>query len=334
VESPLEPLRIDVPVEAAGVAYASVAVRCFAPEPAAAASLPDPLWVFATHGSGADWRYWDIWVEGREDEGYSFAEFFTGRGVGVVAIDVLGIADSPFPADGALLTLETLARAHHQVATEARARLAAGTLLPGLDPVEALWCGVGHSGGGGTTVVQQSTCRSFDFLAVLGMPADDFEVLGGHDGVVGAMVRDEHGLLVTSPSATPEERVRARARAHLDDVPEDVIAARPGRPLPPSWPSLMQRGTLLPYARTITCPVFLGFGEVDYGGTPFEEPGRYAQASDVTVYIQPGSAHQHNSSAARRELWTSLFNWLWGRARFRDGLRPDTSPRAQTPIPA
>jgi hypothetical protein len=326
-ESPLNPVRVDVPVEAAGVAGSSVAVRCFAPEPGAAGRLPDPLWVFATHGSGADWRYWDIWVPGHVSDGYSFAEFFTRRGIGVAAIDVLGVGDSVFPGDGALLTLETLAAAHDQVARELRTRVAAGTLVPGVAPVaDALWLGVGHSGGGGTTVVQQSTRESFDFLGVLGMPADDFEVLGGHEGVVSQVVVNERGMLVASPTGE-EGRRRSRARAYLDDVPDLVIDARETRPFPPSWPSLMKRGTLLPYAATITSPVFLGFGEVDYGGSPFEEPDRYRSASDVTVYIQPGSAHQHNSSAARQELWLALYNWLWGRARFRDDRRPDTSPR-------
>jgi hypothetical protein len=89
----------------------------------------------------------------------------------------------------------------------------------------------------------------------------------------------------------------------------------------------MKRGTLLPYAQRIECPVFVGMGEVDYVGTPFDEPSRYAAARDVTVYVQPGSAHWHNLASTRHELWTALANWLWGRARFRDGRRPDTSPR-------
>jgi hypothetical protein len=89
----------------------------------------------------------------------------------------------------------------------------------------------------------------------------------------------------------------------------------------------MRRGTLLPYAATIDIPVFVAFGEVDYGGSPFEEPARYARARDLTVYIQPGSAHWHNQSTPRRELWTALANWLWGRERFRDGRRPATEPR-------
>jgi len=311
-----------------GVDGATVAARCFPPDRHSADLLPDPIWVFATHGSGADWRYWHIDVPGEPNGGYSFADVFTRRGVGVVAIDILGVGDSTFPADGTLLSLEALARAHAYAVDHVRTAVADGSLIPRMAPVSgARWCGVGHSGGAGVTIVQQATHASFDLIAPLGMPADDFEVLGGHDGVLSEMVINGRGMLEGSRVPRSEAFSRSRARAHLDDVPEHVITAREPQPFPQSFPSMMRRGTLLPYAQRIACPVFLGFGEVDYAGSPFEEPSRYASAGDITVCIQPGSAHQHNTSTGRHELWNTLFNWIWGRTRFRDGRRPDTAPR-------
>lgn len=208
-----------------------------------------------------------------------------------------------------------------------RERLAAGTLVAGLEPVESLFlCGVGHSGGGSVGIVQQSLFQSFDALSVLGMAADDMEIHGGHDGVVSEFEVTDAGLLHRSTVAQT-----AWARGYLEDVPEDVVLGRAVLPFPPSFPSVMKRGTLLPYASTITCPVFVGMGEVDYVGSPFDEPGRYARSRDVTVYVQPDSAHWHFMSSRRHELWMAHYNWLWARARFREGRRPDTAPRGERP---
>lgn len=318
-----EPARHDFGLELEGIAGASIAARCFAPEPEPAAHLPPPLWIFAIPGSTADWRYFDLEFPGRESEGYSWADYLTARGVGLVAIDNLGIGDSVFPAHGSRLTLELLADANHQAVTQVRERLAAGTLVAGLESIGSPFlCGVGHSGGGGVSIVQQGTFQSFDALSVLGMAADDMEIHGGHDGVVSEFEVTEAGLLHRSSIAPT-----AWARGYLEDVPEDIVRGRAILPFPPSFPSVMQRGTLLPYAASITCPVFVGMGEVDYVGSPFDEPGRYERSRDVTVYVQPGSAHWHFMSSRRRELWTAHYNWLWSRARFRDGRRPDTAPR-------
>jgi hypothetical protein len=318
-----EPTRHDFSVDVGGLAGATIAGRCFAPDPTRAGRLPIPLWIFAIPGSSADWRYFDLEFPGHEDEGYSWAAYLSARGVGLVAIDNLGIGDSNFPADGSLLSLELLADANHQAVTQVRRHLAQGTLAPELDPISSVFlCGVGHSGGGGVSVVQQGTFQSFDALSVLGMAADDVEIHGGHDGVLSEFEITEAGLLYR-PTMAPT----AWARGYLEDVPSDIVLGRRILPFPPSFPSVMKRGTLLAYAGAITCPVFVGMGEVDYVGSPFQEPHRYAQSPDVTVYVQPDSAHWHFMGSRRHEFWTAHYNWLWSRARFRDGQRPDTAPR-------
>ena len=335
IPSPLKPTVLSIPVTLDGIQGASIAARCYAPVDPSGTRLPHPVWVFAIHGSGADWRYWDIWVPGREEQGYSFAEFITRRGVGLVSIDVLGVGESRFPADGALLTLDLLGSAHAQAAAECRKRLAEGRLIPGLQPIpDVRWCGIGHSGGAGCTMVVQGDYASFDLIGLHGMPADDFEVLGGHDGVRGALSLDASGMLGGGHDAQVDSvaALRSRARAHMDDVPDVVINARDARTFPPSFPSMMRRGVLLPYARRIVCPVFTAFGEIDYGGSPFEEPRRFAGSSDVTVHIQPGSAHQHNTATTRGEIWLALYNWIYGRLHFGEGRRPNTAPRAATRV--
>lgn len=320
-----QPTRHDFAVALDEVSGASIAGRCFAPDPDAAAQLPTPLWVFAIPGSGADWRYFDLEIAGREHEGYSWAAYLAARGVGLIAIDNLGVGDSRFPAPGSGLTLELLASANHQAVLEVRRRLRDGTLAPSVTPLPSVFlCGTGHSGGGGVGIVQQAQFASFDALAVLGMAADDMEIHGGHDGVVSEFEVTEAGLLFREQMAPT-----AWARGYLEDVPKDVVLGRRILPFPVSFPSMMQRGTLLPYAQRVGCPVFIGMGEVDYVGSPFAEPARYARSPDVTVYVQPGSAHWHFMSSRRHEFWAAHFNWLWGRARFREGRRPVTAPRQE-----
>jgi len=291
-----------------------VVAHCFAPEPSAAAELPVPIWMFAVHGAGENWTYWDKIIPGRESEPYSFARFMATRGVGVIAIDALGRGDSTYTRHGSELTLEVLALGHHQASSYARELLLQGKLISGLEPLEDLfYVGIGHSGGSAETMVQQGSHATYDAVTLLGMPSDDFLYPHrGEDALRAVLVEDEKGMV-----AIPERPPASVAGAFAPGTPPDVIAAfPPGRPWPPSHLNNMKNGTLIAYTRKITSPVFVGFGEVDLAGSPIQEQQRFA-SDDVTAYVQPGLYHHHWSSPRRLELMTAIYNWAWSRAKYR-----------------
>ena len=75
--------------------------------------------------------------------------------------------------------------------------------------------------------------------------------------------------------------------------------------------------SMLPFATdrdkaAITVPVFLGFGEHDLTQDFAGSVGRYGSSNDITLYVLPGSAHCHNQSALRTDLWDRLAHWARG----------------------
>jgi hypothetical protein len=55
--------------------------------------------------------------------------------------------------------------------------------------------------------------------------------------------------------------------------------------------------------------VFVGFGEHDIPRTPHDDVAFYPASNDVTLYLVAGSAHCHNFSANRRQLWDRIASW-------------------------
>jgi hypothetical protein len=303
-------VKLEIPVVTAG-AGATVMAHCFAPDPDAAAKLACPVWIMTVHGAGEDWTYFNKVIPGHEDEQYSFAAFMAERGVGTVAIDALGRGESMFPRHGSELTLETIAAAHHEAAQEVRSRLRQGTLTPELPPQEGLFfCGLGHSGGGAEIIVQQGAFASYDGIVVLSMPADDFKYPNNGQGDLNAAIHtNERGMVYI-----PKRPAASINGAFTPDTPQDIRDAfPPGKPYPPSHLLNMKNGTLAPYARRITCPVFSGFGEVDLAGSPLREQSRFG-SSDTTSYVQFGCYHHVWASPGRLELMAVVYNWVRARA--------------------
>jgi len=304
-----------VPVELEPGPLACVGGRVFAPDPEAAAALPDPIWVVAMPGGAASWRYFDMRVPGYPDDAYSYAAFMAARGVGTVAIDTLGIGESEFPYDVAHLTLEAIAAANDQAGRHVREAVQRGTLVPGLAPAPTPFVvGLGHSGGSGATIVQQSLHATYDAVALFGMPADDFRMYGdGKTTAHDVMRPNERGLLVMD-----ERPVASRLAGFYPDTPAEVAEAFLGMlPVPPSMTAFTRNGTLAQHAKAIDCPVLIGFGEQDLAGSPLLEAGRYANAADSTVYVQPRARHNHFAASTRVEVWTTIYNWAWSRAKYR-----------------
>lgn len=167
-----------------------------------------------------------------------------GRGMGAVLVDTYGVGDSVYNGHDSELTTDVLALAHHQAATEVRARLRTGELLPGLAPVDPVLIGMGHSGGAGITVCLQGQHSTFDMVVSFGMPpAGDFgEYAGGADEVRTMLIPDENGYFDFDTSTsmpvsfgpdTPE-RIVGCADREQEARPAGAAAAhaagRDGRP--------------------------------------------------------------------------------------------------------
>src|SRR5258708_24709147 len=297
-------VRLEMHVDSAG-AGSRVVAHCFPPDPSAAATMATPVWIFAVHGAGEDWTYYDKVIPGHEDEQYSFAAFMAERGVGTVTIDALGRGDSIFPFHGSELTLETIATGHHEAAQEIRSRLLRGTVMSQLPPQDGLFfCGLGHSCWGAGVIVQQGSFATFDAIVVLSMPSDDFRYPGDGLSALNAAIHTNEQGMVYIPRR-PEASING---AFTPSTPQDIRDAfPPGKPYPPSHLGNMKNGTLAPYAERITCPVLSGFGEVDLAGSPLREQNRFG-SSDTTSYVQFDCYHHVWASPAQLALLAVHFN--------------------------
>lgn len=258
--------------------------------------------------------YWDLMP------GYSFAEHMADRGFLVVAADPLGVGASDKPADGDTVTMAAMAAAAASYVDGLRQRLRDGDPVLGGAP-EVPVIGVGHSLGGGITVLEQAEHGSYDAIAVLGFTHGDkenalvgLEVEAGDDAAMQAAVAQAKAFFgdTWDDVYSSIDRTQNHGWLHAPDVPADVIAA--DDLLAVSWPrqsyvDALLAGHTAPFAGRVTCPVFVGFGEHDVPRTPHDDVAFYPASNDVTLYVVAGSAHCHNFSANRRQLWDRIADW-------------------------
>ena len=286
----------------------TTAVTVIAAPHAVAAAAPRPVVVFAFPGGGYGRRYFDLQLE--EGNGaassYSQAQHHARRGVVVVACDHLGCGESD-SAEG--LTLARITAANAATVAEMRRRLAAGQAAPGLAPVRGeIAIGIGQSMGGCFTIAIQARHRCFDAIAILGYSA--------------------HQTVVPVPAGVAPGDFSAevvRHAWHWHDVPAAIVdrdligypLPAEGDPLPP-WRSrtapefaadLLEPGYSRGDAAAIEVPVFVAAGERDVVPDVYAEPTAYRSARDVTLYLQPRSAHMHNFAGTRALLWDRLAAW-------------------------
>jgi alpha-beta hydrolase superfamily lysophospholipase len=295
-------LKVDVTGKTGLPGALHTAVSVFVPEPRR--RLSPPLVVFAFPGGGYSRGYFHIEWPGLE--GYSQAEHHTAAGFVFVACDHLGVGTSSLP-DPASLTFETVPAANRAAVDAIMARLEAGTLVDGLEPLRsAVRIGMGQSMGGCFLVLQQARYRSFDAIGVLGYSAI-------------------HTVLPRDPAGSGGDAFRYGF--HMPDVPEELVQADLGRGFPqrrgapPPWgsgtvpgcaTSMLEPGCIARDAAAIDVPVFIGVGERDVCPDPHAEPGAYRAARDVTLYVQPRAAHMHGFAGTRALLWDRLANWALG----------------------
>jgi pimeloyl-ACP methyl ester carboxylesterase len=297
--------------------------------PPAQALAPRPIVFVCVPGMTYRRGYWDMQVD---DDGYSFAEHVTARGHVVVALDNLGVGDSPPPADDEEVDLAALGRAVAEASATITGRVAGGTLAPGLDALPApRMIGVGHSMGGGVAMAAQALAAPWTAVAGLGYTTQALE-----------------GIYEPAPNEaelTFEER-RTWARAHIpqklwgrawDDldpfftldragfhglfygpeVPASVIAAdTAAATTSPRQAALDVITPLLGarFAREVRAPVLLAYGDTDLSPDPRGEVAIYAACPDITLVLLEATAHCHNVAGSRAVLWDRLCGWAEGLA--------------------
>ena len=349
-------LQVDV-TDVVGLSEpAHVALTVTAPD----ALESDPIVCFAKPGAGYSRGYFTIDLPGPGHGIGSQADWHAARGWVVVAVDHLGVGDSS-QHDPEALTFSRVVAASQAAESDLRQKLAAGTLMDGLGPVErAVTIGLGQSMGGALTILQQGRHHCYDGIGVLG-----FSPLRTHPPTApGApplalpwIPRDtmpSEGIVPNAPAladaaaadlpSVPEpapDVVNAMAWSfHYDDVDGEVVRrdledypARHGD-LPP-WGSAtipttvalwcVSPGSVLTEAAAIRSPVLVALGERDVLVDPRGDVRAYESASSVDYFVCPDMAHMHNFAGTRELLWRRIETWAaWVRAQ-RDAAGGRTS---------
>lgn len=269
-------------------------------------------------------KYFDLDVAG--DRSYSFAEAMSRRGFLTLAFDHLGIGESDRPKaaeDGFRLGVEAIARANQFALESALERLAAGTLIPELDPImPGITLGVGHSMGSALTVEQQAAAKPHAGLILFsfttrGTPAflNDDQRSYAHQPErarrdLGEIARRTFGGSPYPPSASDSESGR-RAAFGVGTAPQEAEEA-----LHQASTSLLGLGGLLsmipggyaPAAEKIDVPTLVVVGDHDLHNTEGLRE-ELPLCPDFSAMTLDDSWHCHFVSNRRSVLWDRVGDW-------------------------
>lgn len=326
-------LRIDVTGSANVPGKLEIAATAFLPDPKMLGERP--VAIFALPGGGSSRHYYDIHIPGYA--GYSEAEHHTARGVVLVAIDHLGVGDSTTTGQDTM-RIEDIASANDAAVRAISQRLVKGTLAPGFPALPNVFrVGIGHSMGGGVTILMQGRHRTYDAIAPLGysaihtvlpQPTEAQRVAGmmGAGRLAGRWTDPKTLSLAASSSATADYVYPF----FWEDVPKEIIAADQegfrthtpsakwsSKTLPNCVIAMLSPGYVAEEAAHIDVPVLVGVGERDVVPNPLAEPAAYQGTRDVSVFIAPHLAHNHNLGSSRQLVWDRVVDWarLLARAR-------------------
>lgn len=275
-------------------------------------AVPDPARpvLFLFPGAGYSRGYYDIRVEGFE--GYSQAEHHAREGVIAVAVDHLGVGDSPF--DGAGLTFALMAEAANGLVEAVRAELRAGTLSSDMGPVaEPVIVGIGQSMGGHAVAVTQALYAPFAAVAMLGTSFTQARVAVKP----GRRWPPRNAELPVLLAAFREDS-DVPACFHWPETPQALVEADmlPGSAAP--WRSatipectidLLTPGVGAQVAASVRAPVLLVYGQVDVTLDPPADVAAFRSTADICLLILPRMAHMHNFAPTRARLWRRLISF-------------------------
>ena len=246
---------------------------------------------------------------------YSMARHLAERGFVVVTVDPPAVGESDAPDDGYTLTPEVVADVNAHAVEQVLARWP-----------DALRLGIGHSAGALLTVVQQARHHTYAGLGLLGFGS------GGHERF--ALSTDELGvgddpdeLRAAIVELTRERFGRPLPRGSTAtsefllggmDVPEPALEALgsvKSALLAVVGLTSMIPGSIAREMAAVDVPVFLGLGEHDIAGDPHGIPALFTACRDLTLFVLPGTGHNHNVAPDREVLWDRLALWARGQAK-------------------
>jgi hypothetical protein len=334
-------LQVDVTAAAGLGEPAHVALTVTVPD----ALGTDPIVCFAKPGAGYSRRYYTEDLPGPGPGAQ--AAWHAERGWVFVSVDHLGVGDSS-QHDSERLTYTPVVAASLAAEAEVLRKLAAGTLVDGLPPVERpVTIGIGQSMGGSLTVVQQGRYHCYDGIGVLGYSAVHTHppTAPGTPPLVMAWVpRDalpSDGVFTNAPALAELDPATAPGPAaiawgfHYDDVDPELVRRDledfPSRrgDVPP-WGSgtvpmtvalwCVTPGGVAAEAAAVRCPVLVALGERDVLADPRGEPRAYLSSPSVDLFICPRMAHMHNFAGTRELFWRRIETWAdWVQAGRREG---------------
>jgi hypothetical protein len=293
---------------------------------------PPQALVFAYPGGALGRGYFDLQFAGYA--GYSQAEHLTARGIGLVAVDHLGVGDSSALPDRADQTIEMLADANAAAVAEFCRRWRDGALITGLAGAELpRLAGLGHSMGACLLIAQQARQRCFAELVLLGFSARHtaYPALTG-GGVLDIRFPSRGQDPVTSPPSRLFTREEKRYTYFYGDVPAPLADADLDAALGPAggtsapaalvpWRSrtrpacastMCSPGVVANEAALVDVPVFVGIGERDVIADPALELAGYPRVPDFTLVRIARMSHMHNFAGTRALLWDRIARWLAG----------------------
>ena len=68
-------------------------------------------------------------------------------------------------------------------------------------------------------------------------------------------------------------------------------------------------GSVGPEMAAVDVPIFLGLGDRDIAGEPHGIPAFFTGSHDISLFVLPGTGHNHNVAPAREQLWDRLATW-------------------------
>ena len=233
---------------------------------------------------------------------YSMVRHLTDRGFVVVTLDPPAVGESDEPDDGYTLTPDLVADVHAHAFDQLLARWPDATRI-----------GVGHSAGALLTVVQQARHRTYDALGLLGFGR------GGHERFALTVEEREQagGIVALHPRALRQPvaggfHVDVAVPARWDGRPAGRTAALgsvKSRLLAVVGLVSMIPGSIDSEMATVDVPVFLGVGDHDIVGDPHAVPACFPACRDFTLFVLPGTGHNHNVAPDREVLWERLAGW-------------------------
>ena len=290
-------LRVDVSdVAPAGVR--SLAVDVHRPEHVG----PRPVVCCCVPGGGMSRGYFDLQTPAAVGN-FSMVGHLVDRGFVVITLDSPGVGESDVPHDGYTLTPDVVAdvnaRAFDQVLEE----------WPGARRI-----GVGHSAGALLTVVQQARRHTYDALGLFGFGR------GGHaQFALTEDERDQAGGIVELTRRRFGDPLPGGGSTSTSpfllggmDVPPvalEALGSVKSRLLGVVGLTSMIPGSVDAEMAAIDVPVFLGIGERDIAGDPHAIPACFTGCGDFTLFVLPGTGHNHNVAPERELLWERFVVW-------------------------